>query len=95
MSGDETVLPVTGVVAIFISVLFILIFAPGLAAGIGLYRFRPWARILVLVLSFFVLPTFPFGTALAIFSLAILFDRACLAFFSEDTYEDFRRRSQA
>lgn len=42
--------------------------APGFLGGIGLLRFRPWARILILIKSGFDLLSFPIGTALAVYA---------------------------
>jgi hypothetical protein len=41
-------------------------------AAWGLFERRSWARILVLVLGFFALIRFPFGTALGIYTLWVL-----------------------
>ena len=46
---------------------------PGIIAGIGLLSYQPWARILTIVLSILDLVSFPFGTALGIYGLWILF----------------------
>lgn len=52
---------------------FVLIKAAvGFAAGWGLLRREPWARILTIVLSFFALLNIPLGTALGIYSLWVL-----------------------
>lgn len=45
---------------------------PGLILGFGLYNFRPWARILGLVLSALNLLNLPFGTILALYSFWVL-----------------------
>jgi hypothetical protein len=46
---------------------------PGLLAGWGMLSFRPWARVLNIVLCFFDLFHFPMGTALAVYSAWVLF----------------------
>ena len=46
--------------------------ALGFAAGWGLLRREPWARMLTVVLSFLALLNIPFGTALGIYSLWVL-----------------------
>jgi H+/Cl- antiporter ClcA len=45
----------------------------GFAAGYGLLQRESWARVLTLVLSFLALFNVPFGTALGIYSLWVLF----------------------
>jgi hypothetical protein len=46
---------------------------PGLLAAWGMLRFRPWGRILGIVLAFFDLFTFPIGTVLGAYTLWVLF----------------------
>ena len=48
---------------------------PGFVVGIGLLGRRPWARILGIVLSALSLMHVPFGTALGVYGLWILFNR--------------------
>jgi len=45
---------------------------PNIIAGIGLLRFRPWARVLALILSALNLLQLPFGTALALYGFWVL-----------------------
>jgi len=56
--------------------LFSLLFLPvpiGIAAaGIGLLKYRDWARVLTLILAGFMLVAFPFGTALGIYAFWVL-----------------------
>ncbi len=47
--------------------------AAGFFAGYGLLQRERWARLLTLVLSFLALFNLPFGTALGIYSLWVLF----------------------
>ena len=48
---------------------------PGFVVGIGLLGRQPWARILGIVLSALSLMHVPFGTALGVYGLWILFHR--------------------
>jgi len=53
---------------------FVAIFAvPKIIGGIWLMKKQEWARILVLLLAFLNLINFPFGTALGVYSIVILF----------------------
>jgi hypothetical protein len=45
---------------------------PGLVGGFGLLQFKPWARMLVIILSVFELLSVPFGTAIGIYGLWVL-----------------------
>ncbi len=65
-------IPIIGVVGTAIAVLVLLLSLPGLIAGFGLLKLRPWARILTIVLSALNLLNVPFGTALGIYGLWVL-----------------------
>ena len=54
---------------------------PGIIAGIGLLKFKRWARILGIVLSAIRLIEFPFGTILGIYGLWVLFNKETEALF--------------
>lgn len=58
-----------------------LIAFPQIIGGLGLIRHKEWARILVLVLSFLSLVHVPFGTALGIYSMVVLFNRETVLLF--------------
>ena len=53
----------------------LLIATPGIAGGVGLLMYRPWARILVIVLGILNIISFhgPFGIALGIYTFWVLF----------------------
>lgn len=55
--------------------------ALGVIAGWGLLTLRPWARILTIVLAILGLFSFPFGTALSIYMLWVLFSSEGAALF--------------
>jgi len=65
-------IPIIGVVGTAIAVLVLVLSLPGLIAGFGLLRLRPWARILTIVLSALNLLNVPIGTALGIYGLWVL-----------------------
>jgi hypothetical protein len=52
-----------------------LLGVPKIVGGIGLLKGHEWARILVLVVSFLSLINIPFGTALGVYSIVVLFDK--------------------
>jgi len=68
--------------AMFIALLAI----PSLFAGYGLLRFRPWARMLTIVLAVFELIRFPFGTILGVYSLWVLLSSEGAAQFQAQSY---------
>ena len=55
-----------------VGVFFIVLSVPGIIGGIGLFKHKEWARILVLILSAIDLLNIPFGTALGIYSIWVL-----------------------
>lgn len=75
--------PLLGAIGGFVAVLIVLVSAPGIVAGAGLLNFRPWARILGLILSALNLLNVPFGTALGVYGLWVLL--------SSETQPLFRR----
>jgi hypothetical protein len=62
------IMPIVGVVGVFLLASAVA----GLVAGWGLLNYRPWARVLSLVLGVISLIHFPFGTALGIYTLWVL-----------------------
>jgi len=66
-------IPMMGAIGGFVLILILCLSIPGIIAGIGLLSFQPWARILTIVLSILDLVSFPFGTALGIYGLWVLF----------------------
>jgi len=51
---------------------FLVLSLPQIVGGLGLMKKREWARILILIVSFFHLLSFPLGTALGVYSFVIL-----------------------
>jgi hypothetical protein len=62
--------------------MLIVLALPGLIAGWGLLAYKPWARILGLVLSVLNLLNIPVGTALGIYGLWVLFNKDTERLFS-------------
>ena len=66
----------SGILFVFgtlLSGLLLLISVPGIIAGIGLLRRKEWSRILALIIGFLNLLNIPFGTALGIYTIWVLF----------------------
>ncbi|MFB3777186.1 MAG: hypothetical protein ACE141_06220 [Bryobacteraceae bacterium] len=64
--------PIIGVVGFLICAFVALVSIPGIIAGVGLLKFRPWARMLGIVLSALDLLHVPLGTILGIYGLWVL-----------------------
>lgn len=67
--------PVLGGIGGIVFVVLTLLGLPGVIAGFGLLGFRPWARILAIILSAFDLFHVPFGTALGVYGFWVLLSR--------------------
>lgn len=65
-------LPIIGIIGGALAILLLILSAPAIIAGIGLLRFRPWAKILGIVVSALHIFNVPFGTALGIYGLWVL-----------------------
>ena len=88
ISSDETAITVTGIIALVVVGLSILISIPGIITGIGLLRLKRWARILAMVLAIFSLPAFPVGTLLGIYVLYVMFDSDTVMLFDNPTIDN-------
>ena len=77
-SGDadaQFAIPVIGITGMALVALTVALSVPGLVVGIGLLKFRPWARILGIVLSIFDLIWVPLGTVIGAYGLFVLFSK--------------------
>jgi hypothetical protein len=72
VTNDQTAFWTLTIVGIVVGSFLVLISIPGIVAGIGLLRFRSWARILALVLGVLNLFNIPFGTLLGLYTFLIL-----------------------
>ena len=64
--------PLAGPFFLMIALAFISIPAGIAIAGIGLLRYREWARVLTLIMAAFMLIGFPFGTAIGVYAFWVL-----------------------
>ena len=65
--------PILGLLAVAISTLITVLSLPSLIMGLGLLKYRNWARILGIVISVLNLLNFPIGTAIGVYGLWVLF----------------------
>ena len=66
-----------------VGVFFLVISVPGIIGGIGLFKRKEWARILVLILSAIDLLNIPIGTALGIYSIWVLVQKETIQLFRQ------------
>ena len=81
--GDDAAVgaSVLGLAGAAMFVVLLCLGIPGIIAGIGLLKFKRWARILGIVLSAIRLISFPFGTIVGIYGLWVLFNKETEALF--------------
>ena len=82
-SSDEAAvaIPILGAIGGLIALFALVLSVPAIIAGIGLLSFKPWARILAIVISILDLINFPFGTILGFYGIWVLFSREGAALF--------------
>jgi hypothetical protein len=62
-------LPILGLTGTALAAFLLALSLPGIVAGYGLLKYRPWARILTIVLSALNVMNFPIGTIIGIYGL--------------------------
>ncbi len=72
ISGDPEAIRITSIVGPMVALFIFLLSVPGIIGGIGLLRWRSWARILVMILAILDLFNIPIGTAVGIYTLWVL-----------------------
>lgn len=90
MDGDPDagmMVPLLGSLGGIVLIIALVLSVPGILAGAGLLTFQPWARILTIVLSVLDLMHIPFGTALGIYGLWILFSTEGSRLFEQQAVE--------
>jgi hypothetical protein len=71
-SDAAVALPIIGLTGTALVSFMLVISLPGLIAGWGLLKFRPWARIVGIVLCAINLINIPFGTIMGVYGLWVL-----------------------
>ena len=72
---------VLSLIGAVILVVMLVLSLPMIIAGIGLLNYRPWARILAIIVCAIHIFGFPFGTAFAIYGLWVLLSNQGAALF--------------
>ena len=74
---------ILGIIGLSVGAFLVVMGVPGLAAGYGLLKRRPWARMLTLVLGILNLVNIPVGTAMGVYTLWVLLDDRAADYFVE------------
>lgn len=86
---DANATTVLSIISDVLAIVFIIISLPGIIAGMGLYKRKEWARILTLILSVIEIFSFPFGTAIGIYSIWALIQPETIAEFGGNNSTKF------
>ena len=70
-----------GLTGAVLSVVMVVLALPYAICGYGLLKFRPWARIMGIILAAIALTKIPFGTLIGIYALIVLFQKKTEALF--------------
>jgi hypothetical protein len=82
ISGDATAMGILGITGLIIAMLLGVASIPGIIAGIGLLKLKPWARILAIIVSCLDLFNIPFGTALGVYTFYVLMNEEAIRLLS-------------
>ena len=83
ISGDQEALTILSIISNVVVIFTCFISIPGLIAGFGLFKRKEWARILTLILSVLNLFSFPFGTAIGVYSIWALSNKEVVECFKK------------
>ncbi len=78
-------IPIIGMAGGALVIFLLAVSLPGLITGFGLLGYKPWARILGLVLSVLNLIHIPFGTIVGIYGLWVLLNKDTERLFNRNT----------
>ena len=75
-SNDAAVaLPIIGIAGSALVAFLVIVSLPGLIAGVGLLKMRPWARIVGIIVAILSLLNIPLGTIVGLYGLWVLFNK--------------------
>jgi hypothetical protein len=81
LSGDREAMYISGAVGVAVACILLILSVPGIVAGLGLFKYQQWARILAIILGALHLLSFPLGTALGIYTFWVLFNAQTILLF--------------
>jgi len=84
-TGDPEPMWILSLVGTSVGLLMAALGLPGLFAGYGLLKRKPWARVLAIVVGILSLLNFPLGTAIGIYTLWVLTQPVASEYFAAPT----------
>jgi hypothetical protein len=82
LAQEEEAAVILTTVGAIAGMFLLMLSVPGIIGGIGLFKRREWARILVLVISALQLVNFPIGTAVGAYSIWVLVQKESILLFN-------------
>jgi hypothetical protein len=82
VADDPDATVVFSILGTAFGVLMVVLGLPGLVAGYGLLKRKPWARMLAVVLGILGLVNFPIGTAIGVYTLLVLLQPTATEYFA-------------
>ena len=84
IEDTEVPIGILTIVGIFVGGGLVIFSIPDIIAGIGILKYKEWARILTIVLSIINLINIPFGTIIGGYSLWVLFNKDTIPLFQQE-----------
>ena len=86
---------ITSIVGSTLALFLIIISVPGIIGGIGLLKYKYWAKILVIILGILNLFNIPIGTIVGVYTLWVLFNSETDKIFLDIPFEESKKRAKA
>lgn len=74
LSGENIPAIIAGIIGLMIISIIVLTSMPAIIAGYGVMRLKPWGRILAIIVAALSILNIPFGTAVGVYALWVLFN---------------------
>jgi len=85
ISGESEAMTITAIVGTAIAFILAITSIPEIIGGFGLLKYKPWARILVLIIACLDLLLIPLGTLIGIYELWVLLNEETAALFAVES----------
>lgn len=72
LSGDLEALGIMALLGSFTGFIMVVTSVPGIIAGLGLIKQKPWAKVLAIIVAGLNIMNFPYGTAMSVYTIWVL-----------------------
>ena len=83
VAQDGEAMAILFIVGVGVAGLMAVLSLPGIVTGVGLLKYRSWARVLAIILGAINLSAFPVGTVLGVYSLIVMLNDGTSALFAK------------